>query len=216
MTQEAHFSATEERTDIFCGRIDRFLRANRSTIAESLPIIRPMKDPFWHRSAIPSIQELEPTFREAAVDLTVGASRKALNDAKLKPEDITHVVATYGTVNIDQPGFHNLVAQALGVHPYAERVLITGSGCAGGVASIRTAAAAAQSSAIRCKPAHILCLACELSSVHAHCELSVLAGHHEDRRNAPHIFGDGASAFVLSNALGLEIGGHEVAYEVVD
>ena len=76
-----------------------------------------------------------------------------------------------------------------------------GIGCSGGLAAIRAASNLALGSTFRKKPARILVLACEISSLLVRSELDSI--HKEQKtRIGVCLFSDCASAAVLSNGVG--------------
>ena len=148
-------------------------------------------------------------FRKVGVDLTVQACKKALRDANVSPESITHIVAVTCT-NAGNPGFDLLVSQKLKFRPETDRTLLHGVGCAGGLSAMRAAAAMAQSASMRGRPARVLVFACEICTIHARCDLEELVQHPEDTKISPVLFSDGAAAFVLCNELAAEAEGQAV------
>jgi type III polyketide synthase len=144
----------------------------------------------------PSVSEVAELFRAEGVPLAVAASRNAVDEAGIAFEDITHVVATTCTTS-SNPGFDCYVAQELGLRPDIERVLLHGVGCAGGLAALRLAASLCQSAAWRDEPAHVLVVACEITSSMRRAELEKISREQKVRVGIT-LFGDGSSALVLS------------------
>ena len=105
--------------------------------------------------------------------------------------------------NSANPGFDHYVRKQLGIRPGVEKVLLHGIGCSGGLAAIRTAANLALGSTYRHKPARILVLACEISTLLVRSELESI-----DQEQAVRIgvclFSDCASACILSNNVDCE------------
>lgn len=91
----------------------------------------------------------------------------------------------------------------LGINSSVERVLLHGIGCSGGLAAIRTASNLALGSAYRKKPARILVLACEISTLLVRSELESVDKNQEVRIGVC-LFSDCASASILSNNVGHE------------
>ncbi|KAL8810320.1 MAG: hypothetical protein Q9200_002675 [Gallowayella weberi] len=180
--------------------IKRMLELNQRTMIESRSIIKALEDPFWYRSVAPSISELDRVFRRAGVDLAVQACRKALREAKLSVEDITHTVAVTCT-NAGNPGFDLLVCQKLGLKPETDRTLLHGVGCAGGLSIMRTAATIAQSYSMRGCPARILSFASEICSINVRTDVDQIVEQPDLIKASPVLYSDGAAAFVLCNEL---------------
>ncbi|KAJ7081606.1 thiolase-like protein [Mycena belliarum] len=117
-------------------------------------------------------------------------------EAGLSADAITHVVATTCT-NSSNPGYDSFLAQDLGLRPGVEKVLLHGVGCAGGLAALRLAASLCQAAACRGEPAHVLVVACEITSLTGREELELISREQEVRIGIT-LFTDGASALVLS------------------
>ena len=176
---------------------------NQTTTIQARSTIKHPDDPFWNRSNPPSISELDVFFRKAGVDLTVQACKKALRDANVSPESITHTVAVTCT-NAGNPGFDLLVSQKLKLKSETDRTLLHGVGCAGGLSAMRAAAAMAQSASMRGRAARVLVFACEICSINVRCDLEEVVEHPENTKISPVLFSDGAAAFVLCNELASE------------
>lgn len=115
-------------------------------------------------------------------------------------EEITHVVSTTCT-NSANPGFDHYVTKQLGLRSGVEKILLHGIGCSGGLAAIRAAANLALGSSFRKKPARVLVLACEISSLMVRSELDSIDKEQKTRIGVC-LFSDCASAAVLSNNVG--------------
>ena len=127
--------------------------------------------------------------------------------------DITHVVSTTCT-NSANPGFDHYVVKELGINPSIEKILLHGVGCSGGLAAIRAASTLALGSSFRNRPARILVLACEISSVLVRSELDSI-DKDQNVRIGVCLFSDCASACVLSNGIGAEPSGNEPVYDLL-
>ncbi|KAL1856404.1 hypothetical protein Daus18300_010776 [Diaporthe australafricana] len=151
-----------------------------------------------------SISELDNVFRTAGVDITVQACHKALTEWGGSYKDITHTVAVTCT-NQGTPGYDLLVSRRLGIETIAQRSLLHGVGCAGGLAILRTAADIACGAAARGEPARVLAFACELCTPILGHELTEAeaCGDLNQLSVAAALFGDGAAAFVLCNEYGM-------------
>ncbi|ROW08360.1 hypothetical protein VMCG_03050 [Cytospora schulzeri] len=151
----------------------------------------------------PSIAELHEVFMSDGVPLAVSAARKAIAEARIDLEEITHVVSTTCT-DSGNPGFDHFVCQDLGITQQVEKVLLHGVGCAGGLTALRTAANLALGHSYRGKPARILVLALEVSTTMVRSELDSIDKLQETRIGVC-LFSDCASAVILSNGLGDEL-----------
>lgn len=101
------------------------------------------------------------------------------------------------------PEFNHAVIKMLGIRSSVEKVLLCGVGCSGDLATLGTAANLAQGYAYRNKPARILCIAVEFTSIFHRSELESIIENDEVRIGVC-LFGDGAGAAVVSNGLGLK------------
>lgn len=135
-------------------------------------------------------------FLKEGLTLAVAASRLAVTEAGISLDKVTHVVATTCT-NSSNPGFDSFLAQELGLRPSVEKVLLHGVGCAGGLAGLRLAASLCQAAAWRGEPAHVLLIACEITSSMRRDELMRIDRDQQVRIGVT-LFGDGASALILS------------------
>ncbi|KAJ0109838.1 hypothetical protein J7T55_004388 [Diaporthe amygdali] len=150
----------------------------------------------------PTIAQLHEVFMNDGVPLAVKAAQKAIAEARVDLDQITHVVSTTCT-DSGNPGFDHFVCQELGLSSQVERVLLHGVGCAGGLTALRTAANLALGHSYRGKPARILVLALEVSTTMVRSELESIDKLQETRIGVC-LFSDCASAVVLSNGLGNE------------
>lgn len=136
------------------------------------------------------------------------ACHQALKEWGGPRNTITHTVAVTCT-NQGNPGYDLLVARRLGIAYTAQRTLLHGVGCAGGLAILRTAADIACGAAARGQPARVLAFACELCTPILSRELAE-AEACEDLGQlsiGAALFGDGAGAFILCNEYGIPEGG---------
>jgi type III polyketide synthase len=134
------------------------------------------------------------------VPLAVRAARRAIDEAQIDLEDITHIVSTTCTDSAN-PGFDHFLAKELGIKHQVEKVLLHGVGCSGGLATLRTAANLALGHTARGKPARILCVALEVSTTMVRSELDSINELQETRIGVC-LFSDCGSALVLSNGIG--------------
>ncbi|KAF7307811.1 hypothetical protein MKEN_01141200 [Mycena kentingensis (nom. inval.)] len=172
--------------------LEKVLAINRKTGIETRTFVRPAID-------LPrpeSIKEVSQIFLREGLKLSLAASKSALAEAGLTPEDITHVVATTCT-NSSNPGFDTYLSQALGLRSTTEKVLLHGVGCAGGLAALRLAGNLCHTAAFRGARAHVLVVACEITSTMQREELARISSEQQVRIGVT-LFGDGAGAVILS------------------
>ncbi|QQK40074.1 Polyketide synthase, type III [Penicillium digitatum] len=136
----------------------------------------------------------------AGVDLAVEACQKALGEAHVDPEQITHTIGITCT-NQGNPGYDLPVALQLKLASNVDRMLLHGVGCAGGLSILRAAAQIAGGASLRRKPARILAFACELCTPNVRRYLSIAENSPDsDHVNiAAVLFSDAAAALVLCN-----------------
>ncbi|KAJ5357212.1 hypothetical protein N7541_004370 [Penicillium brevicompactum] len=180
--------------------IKKLLQLNRSTSIETRSAIRQYDTGFATDSKAPSIADIDNFFREAGVDLAVQACKKALGEANMAPEQITHTIGVTCT-NQGNPGYDLVVARELDLPLSVDRTLLHGVGCAGGLSLLRAAAQLAGGASVRRKPARILAFACELCTPNVRYYLSLAEqyGNSEKANIAGALFSDAAAAFVLCN-----------------
>ena len=181
-------------------RLTKVLSINRFTGIDSRAAVGTIDHPLVNQPTAPSISDLNELFQEEGVRLSVSAAKKAIKEWGGSVNDITHVVSTTCT-NSANPGFDHYVVKQLGIKPGIEKVLLHGIGCSGGLAAIRTAANLALGASFRRKPARILVVACELSSVLVRSELDSIDKEQKVRIGVC-LFSDCASSVILSNGIG--------------
>lgn len=192
----------------------KLLQVNRNTGIRERPNIIARDDPLFNRSEPPTIADLDHIFRTRAVDLVVKACRKTIAEWGGTASGITHTVAASST-SAGSPGYDLLVNEKLGIRPEAQRLLLSGIGCAGGLATIRTAATIANDATLRGRPARVLGFVCDLTSTNVRCDLKMLMENPEETKVSMALFSDAAAAFVLCNSRGLE-DPERVIYSILD
>ncbi|KAL8910728.1 MAG: hypothetical protein Q9171_004021 [Xanthocarpia ochracea] len=180
--------------------LKKVLSINCFTGIETRAAIGDVDHPLVNQSNAPTIKELNDLFRVEGVRLSVNACTKAIQEWGGRVDDITHVVSTTCT-NSANPGFDHYVVKQLGIRTSVEKILLHGIGCSGGMAAMRTAAHLALGSSYQRKPARVLVLACEISSVLVRSELDSI-NQEQQTRVGVCLFSDCASAAILSNGVG--------------
>ncbi|OAA68032.1 polyketide synthase [Niveomyces insectorum RCEF 264] len=179
--------------------MSKVLAINRYTGIDARSSIGTPDHPLVNQERAPSIADLNAIFFAEGVPLAVSAARKAIAEARIDLAQITHVVSATCT-NSANPGFDLAVVKALGIVQPVEKVLLHGIGCSGGLAGLRTAANLALGHSMRGKPARILVVALELSTMMVRSELDSIHEHQETRIGVA-LFSDCGSALVLSNGI---------------
>ncbi|KAL2056118.1 hypothetical protein ABVK25_003761 [Lepraria finkii] len=180
--------------------LSKVLSINRFTGIDTRAAIGTVDHPLVNQPNAPNITELNACFRTEGVRLSVNACKKAIAEWGGSVDEITHVVSTTCT-NSANPGFDHYVATELGLRSGVEKLLLHGIGCSGGLAAIRAASNLALGSSFRKKPARILVLACEISSLLVRSELDSIDKEQKTRVGVC-LFSDCASAAILSNGVG--------------
>lgn len=204
------FKAVTDRELLYS--LEKVLSINHFTGIDTRSSIGTIDHPIVNKPEPPTIADLCEVFLKDGVALSVAACRKAIAEWGGSLDEITHVVATTCT-NSANPGFDHYVVKELGVNQSVEKVLLHGVGCSGGLAALRTAANLALGASFQKKPARILVLACEISSVLARSELESIHQQQEVRIGLL-LFSDCASCVVLSNGIG-EDSGREPVYDLL-
>lgn len=183
-------------------RLEKLLAINKKTGIQTRAAVSDFKRDFMTDTHPPTIVDLDEHFRNVGVDLAARACDKALQEADLAPEDITHTVAVTCT-NQGNPGYNLLVHERLGLRADVDHTLLHGVGCAGGLSIMRVAAQMALAATSRGRPARVLAFACEICTPNVRSELAAAEkSSAEDVCVAAALFSDGAAAFVLTNGLG--------------
>jgi predicted naringenin-chalcone synthase len=133
----------------------------------------------------PSTAERMAVYVEHGPPLAGQAARRALEEARLAPDAITHLV-TVSCTGFAAPGFDLGLIQALQLRPTVERTHVGFMGCHGALNGLRIARAYADADA----KARVLLCAMELCSVHYHYTWN------PKRLVGNALFGDGAAAVV--------------------
>ncbi|KAL8697642.1 MAG: hypothetical protein Q9201_007026 [Fulgogasparrea decipioides] len=180
--------------------LKKVLSINRFTGIETRAAIGDVDHPLVNQPHAPSIKELNALFREEGVRLSVNACKKAIREWGGSIDDITHIVSTTCT-NSANPGFDHFVVKQLGIRSSVEKILLHGVGCSGGMAAMRAAAHLALGSSYRGKPARVLVLACEISSLLVRSELDSI-NEEQKTRVGVCLFSDCASAAIIGNGIG--------------
>ena len=197
-----------------CSSMAKVLSINRFTGIEKRSAIGTVDHPAVNAPQPPGIAELNTLFMKEGVRLSTAACEKAIAEWGGNADDITHMVSTTCT-NSANPGFDHFVARELGLSTSTEKVLLHGIGCSGGMAAMRMAAHLALGAKARRKPARVLVLACEISSLLVRSELESIHQNQEVRIGVC-LFSDCASACVISNGIGeVEDAGTHAVFDIL-
>ncbi len=163
-------------------QLDRLLRVFDNAGIASRQLARELA---WFRQPH-SFPEKNEVWRDASLQLSCDAARRALADADLAPADIGALVFVSST-GIATPSLDGALVQRLDLPRDVARTPVWGLGCAGGAAGLSRAAALG-----RGLQTPVLLIAAEI------CSATFV---HEDRSKsnlvATALFGDGAAAAVL-------------------
>lgn len=180
--------------------MQKVLSVNRYTGIDGRSSVGTPDHPLVNQEKAPSVKEIHEMFMSHGLPLAVGAAEKAIKEARIDLREITHIVSTTCTDSAN-PGFDHYLAKKLGITHQVEKVLLHGIGCSGGLAALRTGANLALGHTARGRPARVLCVALEVSTILVRSELDSINELQETRIGAC-LFSDCASAAVLSNGIG--------------
>lgn len=126
-------------------------------------------------------------YAASAAPLALSASRRALAEAELSADEITHLI-TVSCTGFDAPGVDVSLVKGLGLPPQVGRVHVGFMGCHGALNALRVAQAFAEAD----PAARVLLCAVELCSLH------YAYGWDPEKVVANALFADGAAALVAS------------------
>jgi predicted naringenin-chalcone synthase len=141
----------------------------------------------FYGSATPTTQERMKKYEAAAGLLALAASRIALNEASIKPGQVTHLV-TVSCSGFYAPGFDITLVKELPLSNEVARTHIGFMGCHGALNGLRLARAFLDAD----PSSHVLLCALELCSLHQQ------YGWDTDKLVANALFADGAAAVVAT------------------
>ena len=185
---------TQTEAENFAARIfedrlegaDRLLSVFRNSRVECRHLCRPLE---WFATTH-TFPETNAVYAEAALELAVEASGRAIEQAGIAPSEVAMVLLVSST-GISTPSLDCRLIQSLGLSCHTPRLPIWGLGCAGGVAGLARAAELCNVVPGRC----VLLVAVEV------CSTTFQEGD-ASKANlvATSLFGDGAAAVVLTLA----------------
>lgn len=136
----------------------------------------------------PTTAERMQAYEVHAPTLAIAAAQKALDDARLAANDVTHVVSVSCT-GFTAPGIDMALIDGLGLKPTVERTHIGFMGCHGALNGLKVARGC-----LGAEPdARVLVCAVEL------CTLHLFTGWDPEKIVANALFSDGAGALVCRN-----------------
>lgn len=140
----------------------------------------------WSLAPFPSTQQRMQWFQRCAPPMIENAARRALAEAKVRPEEVTHLVLATCT-GFAQPGPDIEAIRRLGLRPNVQRQQMGFMGCYASMNSIRAA-----DHIVRSEPdAVVLHVAVET------CTLHFQIGEQTDTLVANTLFADGCAAYVF-------------------
>ncbi|MCM3203038.1 type III polyketide synthase [Paenibacillus sp. CC-CFT742] len=142
--------------------------------------------PSGDHSQIPSTQERMDTYKREALPLGMEAAQRALKDAGMSPEQITHII-TVSCTGQYLPGLDVMLIRDLGLSPRVNRLPLIFQGCAAGLKAIQMARDVVQGT----PDAQVLVVCVEL------CTLHFQPVKERGALFAASFFGDGASACIV-------------------
>lgn len=139
-------------------------------------------------SVIPTTEERMDTYKREALPLGVEAAEKALKDAGMSPDRITHLI-TVSCTGQYQPGMDVLLIRKLGLSPRVNRLPLIFQGCAAGLKAIQMARDVVSGA----PGSQVLVVCVEL------CTLHFQPVREREALFAASFFGDGASSCVIGH-----------------
>ena len=186
------FSADSAARAALVERVQRRTRVHtrHSVLLESGEPDSPISErlPFYG-DRNPSTAERMQRFARAAGPLALAAVRRALADAGVPAERVTHLVTVCCT-GFQAPGFDLELITQLPLHPDVERTQVGFMGCHGALNGLRVARAFVEADPQAC----VLLCSLELCSLHLH------YGWDPEKVVANALFADGAAALVVTSA----------------
>ncbi|KKO50915.1 type III polyketide synthase [Paenibacillus sp. DMB20] len=140
-------------------------------------------------SNIPTTEERMSTYKREALPLGIEAAEKAMKDAGISPENITHLI-TVSCTGQYLPGLDVMLIRHLGLSPRMNRIPLIFQGCAAGLKAIQMA----RDMVLGSPGANVLVVCVELCSLHFQ------PAKEKEALFASSFFGDGASSCVIGNA----------------
>lgn len=150
----------------------------------------------WTLEPAPSTAERNARYRAAAVPLAEDVAQRALQQAAVPPEEVTHVIAVSCT-GFFAPGLDVELVKRLGLPPTTQRTVIGFMGCYAAFNALRVAHSFCQSE----PNARVLIVCVELCTLHFQIEDSL------ESVVVNALFADGAAAAVLSARSGADAAG---------
>ena len=150
----------------------------------------------WTLEPAPSTAQRNARYREAAVPLAEDVAQRALQQADVPTEDVTHVIAVSCT-GFFAPGLDVEIVKRLGLPPSTQRTVIGFMGCYAAFNALRVAHSFCQSQ----PNARVLIVCVELCTLHFQIEDSL------ESVVVNALFADGAAAAVLSSRSGADAAG---------
>ncbi|MDR9855307.1 type III polyketide synthase [Paenibacillus sp. VCA1] len=138
---------------------------------------------------VPTTAERMGSYERESVPLAVHAAREAMADARIHPENVTHLITVSCTGQF-LPGLDSILLQELGLSMRVNRIPLQFQGCHAGLKAIQLARNIAES-----MEEHTVLVVCvELCTIHFQPPTS------RDALFGASFFGDGASACVIQAA----------------
>lgn len=137
-------------------------------------------------SAVPTTEERMDKYKREALPLGLTAAEKALKDADMAPDRITHLI-TVSCTGQYQPGLDVMLIRHLGLSPRVNRLPLIFQGCAAGLKAIQMARDVVQGA----PGSRVLVVCVEL------CTLHFQPVNEREALFAASFFGDGASSCVI-------------------
>ncbi|MNO39391.1 Alpha-pyrone synthesis polyketide synthase-like Pks18 [compost metagenome] len=144
--------------------------------------------PSGDKSGIPTTEERMKIYQREALPLGIQAAAKALKEAQMQPEQITHLI-TVSCTGQYLPGLDVMLIRQLGLPPRVNRLPLIFQGCAAGLKAIQMGRDVVQGA----PESRVLVVCVEL------CTLHFQPAKEREALFAASFFGDGASSCVIGS-----------------
>lgn len=141
-------------------------------------------------SQIPTTKERMDTYKREALPLGMEAAKKALNEASMSPEQITHLI-TVSCTGQYLPGLDVMLIGELGLSPRVNRLPLIFQGCAAGLKAIQMA----RDVVLGAPGSQVLVVCVELCSLHFQ------PAKEREALFAASFFGDGAASCIIGSPM---------------
>jgi len=143
---------------------------------------------FTNENPNPDTESRMKIFNKYSIEIAKEIAQKTLSDAKLLPNQITHIISVSCT-GLSAPGLETQLVEELNLNTKTKRYSINFMGCYAAFHALRLANLIAESNT----SANVLIVSIELCSLHFRKDVA------DDNLLSTYLFSDGAAACIVSN-----------------